>query len=103
MLKAELRIRDIMRSKISSISDAKQSWETGSTVPRNGLYKVSHKEHLLPAEVTLRAGQSFPRCGACAIPVTFRLKRALDGHGLAAGFHVELYELPVQERLRKVS
>lgn len=90
-----------MRNNIASISDAKQSWETGSPVPRNGLYKVSHGEHVLPAEVTLRAGQSFPRCGACAIPVTFRLQRELDGQGLSVGFHVELYELPVQERLRK--
>jgi hypothetical protein len=92
--------RGVMPDKIASISDAKRSWMTGSSVPRNGVYKVSHSEHALPNEVTLLAGQKFPRCGACAIPVTFRLKRLLTEQSVSAGFHVELYELPVQERLR---
>jgi hypothetical protein len=95
-----IAVCNVMPRKIASISDAAKSWTTGSPVPRNGVYKVSHSDHVLPNEVTLLAGQMFPRCAACATPVTFSLKRSLSEQSVSAGFHVELYELPVQERLR---
>jgi hypothetical protein len=89
-----------MPGKIASIADVQRSWATGSPVPRNAMYKVSHAEHALPNEVTLLAGQMFPRCSACATPVTFTLKRMLNQQSVSRGFRVELYELPVLDRLR---
>jgi hypothetical protein len=91
-----------MRGKITSISEGQSSWTTGASVPRNGIYKVTHSEHALPNEVTLLASQTFPRCAACAVPVMFRLKRSLSEQSVSAGFHVDLYELPIVEPLRKV-
>lgn len=95
--------RGTMPSKITSISERQSSWMTGASVPRNGVYKVTHSEHALPNEVTLLASQTFPRCAACAVPVMFRLKRPLSEQSLSVGFHVELYELPVVEPLRRAS
>jgi hypothetical protein len=92
-----------MPGKITSISEGQSSWMTGASVPRNGIYTVTHSEHPLPNEVTLLAAQKFPRCAACAVPVIFRLRRPLSEQSVSAGFHVELYELPVVEPLRKVS
>lgn len=51
--------------------------ETGQEVPKSGVYRVVHAEHRLPREVVLIAGNKFPRCGKCAIVVSFELIRTL--------------------------
>lgn len=82
-----------MSKKVVTISEGE--WKSGALVPQSGVYQVFHAEHLLASEVTLLRAQSFPRCEACTIPVTFRLQRPLDEHASLSRFAVELYQLPV--------
>lgn len=71
------------------------SLRTGCSVVSSGIYRVVHSQHRLPEEVTLIAGQSFPRCSRCADPVYFELVKAAPEIGSGKhGFHVTLYELP---------
>jgi hypothetical protein len=81
-----------MSKKVVSIAEG--SWNTGAFVPRTGIYAVLHSGHRLPAEVTLVAGDWFPRCQACDTPVTFALRRRLDYRPFAHS-RIHLYQLPV--------
>jgi hypothetical protein len=51
----------------------------------------------LPQEVTLLAGEVFPRCSKCKQAVRFRLLRTVPVPPGRSGFRVVLYELPVLE------
>ena len=82
-----------MRKKVVSIADG--MGKTGESVPETGIYSVGHREHRLPPEVTLVAGQTFPRCEACKADVLFRLKRSLLDRSAMFRFHFETYQLPV--------
>lgn len=88
-----------MARKIVSITDGFH--KTGSVVPENGIYAVQHKEHVLPAEVTLMQGEVFPRCEACEEEVQFRLVRKLVERDPVFRFRVQLYQLPVLDRPRR--
>ncbi|HEU5233190.1 MAG TPA: hypothetical protein VFU50_10040 [Terriglobales bacterium] len=88
-----------MARKIVSISDGFH--KTGSVVPESGIYAVQHKEHVLPAEVTLMQGEVFPRCEACEEEVQFRLLRKLVERDPVFRFRVQLYQLPVLDRPRR--
>lgn len=49
--------------KSASSSMRKQpTFRTGEPIPESGIYRVIHKAHRLPHEVTLVWGQAFPRC-----------------------------------------
>ena len=85
-----------MARKIVSISDALH--KTGSIVPNSGIYSVRHDAHVLPSEVTLMQGETFPRCEACAEEVEFRLVRKLVERDPVFRFRVQLYQLPVLDR-----
>ncbi len=50
--------------------------ETGLEVKESGIYRVYHREHRLAHEVTLVAGQRFPRCGRCRGAVKFELVKS---------------------------
>lgn len=68
------------------------TFRTGAPIPESGIYRVIHKAHRLPHEVTLVWGQAFPRCAKCRDAVKFELIRAaelLNEHA----FRVYLYEL----------
>jgi hypothetical protein len=68
--------------------------KTGQIVPESGVYRVHHAEHRLAHEVTLLAGQQFPRCAKCADAVEFEpieLAPLLTGRS----GQIVLYELPV--------
>jgi hypothetical protein len=68
------------------------TFRTGAQIPESGIYRVIHKAHRLPHEVTLVWGQAFPRCAKCRDAVKFELIRAaelLNEHA----FRVYLYEL----------
>jgi hypothetical protein len=83
----------VMRKKVVSIADG--TGKTGESIPETGIYSVGHREHRLPPEVTLVAGQTFPRCEACAADVFFRLRRRLLDRSAMFRFHFEIYQLPV--------
>ncbi len=85
-----------MARKIVSISDALH--RTGSVVPNSGIYSVRHQAHVLPSEVTLTQGETFPRCEACEEEVQFRLVRRLVERDPVFRFRVQLYQLPVLDR-----
>lgn len=69
---------------------------TGSLIPQSGVYQVTHKQHRLPHEVILLAGEQFPRCAKCHDEVTFKLVYAAQENA-DRGHHVVVHELPVIE------
>ena len=46
-------------------------------VPQSGIYRVRHRSHRVPHEVTLLRDQYFPRCANCDTAVIFELGRAV--------------------------
>ena len=72
-----------------------RSFKTGDRIPENGIYRVAHREHRLPYEVTLLKNQYFPRCSKCGQPVRFRLLQAIPEADAPTALGVKLYELPV--------
>lgn len=93
--------RLVMTKKVIPITDG--SGKSGGFVPQNGVYEVSHPAHRLPEEVTLLAGEVFPRCQACEEPVSFRLRRRSEDAGQPSRFRVYLYQLPVLDRYGRAS
>lgn len=73
------------------------AFHTDEPVPQSGIYKVRHKKHRLPHEVTLLRDQRFPRCAKCDNAVVFELVRAVaDEYDTAIlSPRICLYELPV--------
>jgi hypothetical protein len=41
----------------------RRKFASGEAVPKSGIYSVVHRQHRLPHEVTMLAGQMFPACG----------------------------------------
>jgi hypothetical protein len=72
---------------------------TDEVVRQSGIYKVRHKKHRLPHEVTLLRDQYFPRCAKCDTAVVFQLVRAVvdEAESLIFSSRIQLYELPVLE------
>ena len=107
-LKAEVYLETLapdfgraMAKKVVSINEG--TWTTGAFVPTDGVYVVRHREHRLPAEVTLANGDIFPRCEACASPVTFRLTRKQSGSAPLSRFRIQLFQLPVLDQKERAS
>jgi hypothetical protein len=73
---------------------AKQpTFRTGDPIPQTGIYRVIHKLHRLPHEVTLLRNQDFPRCAKCKDAVKFELARAVSERMNHQDFRIYLYEL----------
>ena len=68
-------------------------YQTGLTIPNSGIYRVIHKQHRLPHEVTLLADEKFPTCCKCEAKVEFELLMGVSDPNLMP-FKVRLYELP---------
>jgi len=89
----------LVKSAPSSVAKACR-FRTGESIPRSGVYRVFHRKHRLPHEVTLLREEEFPRCAKCQDAVTFQLLKAAQEPMEAArarSFRVRLYELPVEE------
>lgn len=69
-------------------------YKTGQKIPDSGIYRVIHREHRLPHEVTLLAGETFPRCSKCGTEVEFELIKAVPSPDNRSSFSVRLYALP---------
>jgi hypothetical protein len=54
------------------------SFKTGDQIEASGIYKVVHREHRLPHEVTLLRNETFPPCSKCKNKVRFELLRPVN-------------------------
>jgi hypothetical protein len=79
------------------MAGSKPIFRTGEAIPESGIYRVIHKAHRVPHEVTLLSGHDFPRCSKCKDSVQFELIQAATELLHEHGFRVQLYELPVDE------
>ena len=66
-------------------------FQTGDEVPTSGVYRVLHKVHRLPREVTLVGGKPFPPCSKCQIKVEFSLLRSVAVNQ----YSIVLHSIPV--------
>jgi hypothetical protein len=69
------------------------TFRTGEQIAESGIYRVIHKAHRLPHEVTLLRDQLFPRCAKCRDEVKFELVRAVSELMNHQDFRIYLYEL----------
>ncbi len=74
----------------------KKQFLCGEKILESGIYRVVHRKHRLPHEVTLLRDQLFPRCMKCEDSVYFQLVRSAPDITLAP-FKVALYALPAAE------
>lgn len=79
-----------------SMPKAKAQFLCGDKIPESGIYRVVHRAHRLPQEVTLLRDQIFPRCTRCEHSVYFELVRSAPDITLAP-FKVALYALPASD------
>ena len=75
------------------VREVQVMFRTGQIVPEGGIYRVHHKGHRLPHEVTLIKDQTFPRCAKCADMVEFEPLELASATGERRG-RIVLYELP---------
>lgn len=76
-----------------SMQKAEKQFRCGDKIPESGIYRVVHRNHRLPHEVTLLREQLFPRCAKCEDSVYFELVRSAPDITLGP-FKVALYALP---------
>jgi hypothetical protein len=91
------RKRFLIKSPLLSMPDKKPTFQTGEPIPESGIYRVIHKTHRVPHEVTLFSGQNFPRCSKCKDAVQFELIQAATELLHEHGFRVYLHELPADD------
>ena len=75
---------------------------SGETILVSGIYRVHHKQHRVPHEVTLIRNEIFPPCEKCHEAVRFRLLRAaadVSSEEEFAKFGFKLFCLPVMEEI----
>jgi len=97
-----------MRAKASSVFLLKSvpekmvkrpRFRTDEVVAQSGIYRVRHRKHRLPHEVTLLKDEQFPRCSKCRNAVVFELVRdvTFTDQSRERDSRIRLYELPVLE------
>ena len=59
-----------------------EQFRPGECVAQSAIFRVYHDSHRLMHEVTLRAGDVFPRCKQCGNQVRFELLRAVNAQGV---------------------
>ena len=72
-----------------------KQFSSGKKVWSSGIYRVIHRRHRLPHEVTLIAGDIFPPCAQCGDRVRFALVRDVPDQLARLGGKRNLYSLPV--------
>ena len=82
----------------SSQAPHKNCYLVGWCVPVSGIYRAVHVDHRLAHEVTLIAGQTFPRCNKCGTQVHFELIREATVGVSDSDFRITLYEIPHPEK-----
>ena len=59
-----------------------EQFRPGECVARSAIFRVYHDSHRLMHEVTLRAGDVFPRCRQCGERVRFEPVHPVNGHSV---------------------
>lgn len=106
--------QNCMGAKVSSLSLVKSisrkmvrrpALRTNEIVPQSGIYRVRHKKHRLPHEVTLLEDQRFPRCAKCHNAVKFEMVRGVTftQESLRQFPQIRLYELPDLEDEQEIA
>lgn len=82
-----------MRPATSNESSEQTPLRVGEKIPVSGIYRVHHRDHRSPHEVTLLRDEVFPPCAKCGNSVYFELVTALPGleH---RDFHIRLFAIP---------
>ena len=80
----------------------KKQFRCGEKISQSGIYRVVHRNHRLPHEVTLLRDQLFPKCTRCEDLVYFELVRSAPDITLAP-FKVALYALPTSDEEEDVT
>jgi hypothetical protein len=75
-------------------------FRVGEPIPFTGIYNVFHLSHRVSHEVTLLAGEFFPRCSVCANEVHFELVAEAPQAATDSDFRVRLYEIPCPAEAR---
>jgi hypothetical protein len=81
----------------------RQRFRTGERIPSSGIYRVFHRSHRLPHEVTLLDGETFPRCLKCDTSVEFELVQQAPDLRNAGAFRVVLFGLPITDEVLEES
>jgi hypothetical protein len=81
---------------------ARKKFLCGQRIPESGIYRVVHRNHRLPHEVTLLSDQLFPKCTRCEDSVYFELVRSAPDVTLMP-FKVALYALPASDEEEDVT
>ena len=66
----------------------------GEAIPVTGIYRVFHAQHRVSHEVTLLAGEVFPRCAKCNSDARFELITQALHAKADADFRIRLFEVP---------
>jgi hypothetical protein len=74
--------------------------KVGDEVPESGIYRVIHRQHRVPHEVTLLQGEKFPPCDLCDDAVVFKLLRLAPQLASGQGLIV-LHRLPVMVEVER--
>lgn len=79
-----------------NMSKETKQFRCGDKILESGIYRVFHRNHRLPHEVTLLRDQLFPKCAKCEDSVYFELVRSAPDITLGP-FKVALYALPAND------
>ncbi len=85
-----------MVKMLRQVQEHGKRFSCGERIPESGIYRVLHRNHRLPHEVTLLRDQLFPKCMKCDDSVEFELMRSASSVAVS-GFKVALYSLPVAD------
>lgn len=66
----------------------------GEAISITGIYRVFHAQHRVSHEVTLLAGEVFPRCAKCNSDVRFELITQALHAKADSDFRIRLFEVP---------
>jgi len=73
--------------------------KTGQEIPLSGIYRVYHREHRLPHEVSLLVGEIFPSCAKCGNAVRFALVQGAEVE--PQSFRVKLHQIPPRKKKKR--
>jgi hypothetical protein len=87
----------LVKSLPDGMTSEPRTFRTGDIISQSGIYRVIHRQHRLPHEVTLLRDGKFPRCAKCQDAVQFQLIKPVAMPELSREFSIRitLYELPV--------
>ena len=88
-------VKKVRSKRVIVLEDrSRASFSVGQHIPKSGVYEVRHAGHRNAHEVTLLAGELFPRCNVCGADVSFSLLESAPALDAQSGFRVKLYEIP---------